>query len=338
MQYASRVEAGSYLDLTPYFEKEGIDGKDAYNVLLEEEDGAIYGIPGEMKYNLVLINKDMLDAAGLEVPDLDWTWDDYREYAKAMTSGSGADAVYGSYFHSWGNENLKGAGSAKQGSTYFNDDHTLTFDDPAFTDFLQFRYDLENVDKASTPLADVKALNINYRDQFFTGKIGMLSMGTFMLSDIGNDIYTHDFVTTFARMPVWEEGDPHYNVAAAQIFSVARTSEHPQEAYDFLRFWTTEGVKIKGMFVTNEKGADRMESVNAIIKDFTDKVDVEALEKIMNDPDWVDSYETFTPSYQSQIDTILTEETDRYLLGTQSLDDTVKNLMDRSQQVIDENS
>ena len=55
-----------------------------------------------MKYNLVLINKDMLDAAGLDVPSLDWTWDDYREYAEKLTSGSGADTKYGSYFHSWG--------------------------------------------------------------------------------------------------------------------------------------------------------------------------------------------------------------------------------------------
>ena len=337
MAYASRADSGSYLDLTPYFEAEGTTAKDEYNVIVEN-DGAVYGIPGEMKYNLVLINKDMLDEAGLPVPDLDWTWDDYRDYAIAMSSGSGADAVYGSYFHSWGNENLKGIGSAKLGSTYFNDDGTLTFDNPAFADFLEFRYNLENVDKASTPLADVKALNMNYRDQFFNGKIGMLSMGTFMLSDIGNEIYTHDFVTTFARMPVWNEGDPHYNGASAQIFSVARTSAHPQEAYDFLRFWTTEGVNIKGMFVTNEKGADRMESVNQIVANFTDKVDLEALEKIMNDPDWVDSYETYTPAYQSQIDTILTEETDRYLLGSQSLEDTVNNLMERGNQIIEENS
>ena len=91
------------------------------------------------------------------------------------------------------------------------------------------------------------------------------------------------------------------------------------------------------MFVTNEKGADRMESVNQIVADFTDKVDLEALEKIMNDPDWVDSYETYTPAYQSQIDTILTEETDRYLLGSQSLEDTVNNLMERGNQIIEEN-
>ena len=32
-----------------------------------------------------------------------------------------------------------------------------------------------------------------------------------------------------------------------------------------------------------------------------------------------------------------TEETDKYLLGSQSLDDTIKNLMDRGNEVIEEN-
>ena len=80
-----------------------------------------------------------------------------------------------------------------------------------------------------------------------------------------------------------------------------------------------------------------MDSVNQIINGFKDKVDAEALTKVMEDPDWVDSFETYTPEYQSEIDSILTEETDKYLLGSQSLDDTIKNLMDRGNEVIEEN-
>ena len=144
-------------------------------------------------------------------------------------------------------------------------------------------------------------------------------------------------MTTFARQPLWDKDGKHYNVAGATMFAIAKTSEHPKEAYDFLRFWTTEGVNLKGMFISNEKGASKMDSVNQIINGFKDKVDVEALTKVMEDPDWVDSFETYTPEYQSEIDSILTEETDKYLLGSQSLDDTIKNLMDRGNEVIEEN-
>lgn len=334
--YIVRAESGSYLPLDDYLKEEGTTAEDAYNVIVRVNDQT-YGIPGEMKYNLVLINKDMLDAAGLDVPSLDWTWDDYREYANKLTSGSGADTKYGSYIHSWGSCNLWGISSGKQGSTFFNDDKTLTFNNPDFAKFLQLRYDMENVDHCSTPLADIKALNMNYRDQFFNGNIAMLPMETAMLSDIGNEKYAHDFVTTFARQPLWDKAGEHYNEAGGNIFAIAKTSEHPKEAYDFLRFWTTEGVGIKGMFISNEKGASKSDSVNQIIAGFENKVDTDALTKIMDDPDWVDSYGTYIPKYQSEIDSILTEETDKYLLGSQSLDDTIKNLMDRGNEVIEEN-
>ena len=334
--HAQRAASGAYINLDPYFEAEGTTFEDSYNSAFRVDGGA-YGIAGEMKYNMVLINKDLLDKAGLPVPPVDWTWDDYKAYAEAMTEGEGASKVYGSFFYSWGNQNLLGVGSAKWGSTYFKDDHSPIFDDPSFVDFLEFRKALED-EGVSTPLADVKALNMNYRDQFFRGQIAMLPMGTFMLSDIGNEKYSPEFVTTFARIPLWNSDDPHYNVADGQFFSIPRTSEHPQEAYDFLRFWTTEGVAIKGMFISNEKGADRMESVDAIVSGFADKIDMEALTAIMNDPEWVESYPDFCPSYQMEIDSALTEETDLYLLGSQSLEDTISHLMDRSNAIIAEYS
>lgn len=53
--------------------------------------------------------------------------------------------------------------------------------------------------------------------------------------------------------------------------------------------------------------------------------------------DVIDMPVPYIPDYQSEIDSILTEETDKYLLGSQSLDDTIKNLMDRGNEVIEEN-
>ena len=43
-----------------------------------------------------MMNKGHLDEAGLEIPT-EWTWDEYRDYAKKMTT----DEHYGSYLHTW---------------------------------------------------------------------------------------------------------------------------------------------------------------------------------------------------------------------------------------------
>lgn len=54
-------------------------------------DGKHYGIPFATNCTALFYNKDMFDAAGLDYPDENTTWDDFREMAKALTK----DGVYG---------------------------------------------------------------------------------------------------------------------------------------------------------------------------------------------------------------------------------------------------
>ena len=193
-EHAQRAGSGAYLPLDEYFEAEGVVPEEAYSII-QKVDGKIYGIPGDLKSWFVLINKDMLDEAGLEVPSLDWTWDDYREYAKALTKGEGANKIYGSYFHSWDHYDYMGMWSTYPDNPMFKEDMSgVNFDNPDFKDWLQFRYDLENVDKSSMPYADVKSMNMNYRDKFFNGQIAMLPIGNFIVPELDDqDKYPHDF-------------------------------------------------------------------------------------------------------------------------------------------------
>lgn len=80
----------------------------------------------------------------------------------------------------------------------------VNFDHPMFKEWLQFRYDMENEDKCQVPYADVKSMNMNYRDKFFNGQIAMLPIGSFMIPELDDqDKYPHEFVTTFAPIPAW---------------------------------------------------------------------------------------------------------------------------------------
>lgn len=54
-------------------------------------DGKHYGIPFATNCTALFYNKDLFDAAGVEYPDENTTWDDFREMAKALTK----DGVYG---------------------------------------------------------------------------------------------------------------------------------------------------------------------------------------------------------------------------------------------------
>lgn len=326
-EHAQRAGSGTYVALDEYFEKEGKKPEDEYSIIQRVND-KVYGIPGDVKSWFVLLNKDYLDKAGLPVPDLNWTWDDYREYAKKLTNGEGADKIYGSYFHVWDHYDYMGMWSTYPDNPMFKQDMSgVNFDDPDFKDWLQFRYDLENVDKTSVPYSDVVSMNMNYRDKFFNGEVAMLPIGNFIVPELDDqDKYPHDFTTTFAAMPAWKDGKSGTTYTESHFYSVSKTSKHPQEAYDFIRYYTTEGMKIRGISVSAQKGIDKMEFMNMQIDDPT-YVDVEALEKVMNNPEWKDLMYTNVPVYNKEMSQLMVDESAKFLLGTETIDNTISSLM-----------
>ena len=333
-EHAQRAGSGAYLPLAEYFEAEGVVPEEAYSII-QKVDGKIYGIPGDLKSWFVLINKDMLDEAGLEVPSLDWTWDDYREYDKALTLGEGANKIYGSYFHSWDHYDYMGMWSTYPDNPMFKQDMSgVNFDDPDFKDWLQFRYDLENVDKSSMPYADVKSMNMNYRDKFFNGQIAMLPIGNFIVPELDDqDKYPHDFVTTFAPIPAWGDAEPGTTYTESHFYSVSKTSKHPQEAYDFIRFYTTEGMRIRGISVSAEAGIDKMEFMDMQIDDPT-YIDTEALSAVMNNPNWKDLVYANVPTYNKEMSQLMLDQCANFLLGSSTIDDTIDSLMTQGTQMM----
>lgn len=333
---ATRAESGAYLSMDEFFEKEGKKAEDVY-AFAPTVDGQVYGVPGDMKSYVVLINKDYLEEAGLDVPALDWTWNDYREYANKMTKGEGASKRYGSYLHNWDTYFNMGMWSVCDNNPLYTDDMSaVNFDNPVFKDFIQFRYDLEQVDQCSVPLADIAAMNMSYRDKFFNGEVAMIPLATFILSELDDvDKYPHDFQTTFAPIPVWGDADPGRTYSEAQYYAISKTSEHPQEAYDFIRYYTTEGMRIRGVSVSAEKGIDKMDFINNLLDD-PSYADMEALANVVNNPNWKDVVYTNVPSYNSEMSKLMIDEVSKFLYGNEDVDTTVATLMEKGSKLMEQ--
>jgi multiple sugar transport system substrate-binding protein len=69
------------------------DVNDYYPGILavNEFDGDVYGLPWIAAPVVTFYNKDMFDAAELDYPDEDWTWDDFIEIAMALTMDTDDD-------------------------------------------------------------------------------------------------------------------------------------------------------------------------------------------------------------------------------------------------------
>jgi multiple sugar transport system substrate-binding protein len=96
-------------NLDPFIEKSGLELADYWPGAIESTsfEGSVYGFPRDSGVEVLYYNKDHFDAAGLDYPSEDWTWDDLRAAAEALTVKEASGRV--SRF-----------GLAMEGGKYFN--------------------------------------------------------------------------------------------------------------------------------------------------------------------------------------------------------------------------
>lgn len=151
--YSQRASIGLLEPLDSYIEKEGYKYGDEYLVDIQV-DGKIFALPSSLQRWFILLNKDMLDAAQLPVPQ-DWTWADFEDYAKKLTKGEGASKVYGAYFHNWPdlyNLQLK---SKEIDNSFLKADGTSNATEPLLTSSLEMLKTMMYTDKTANPYEDI---------------------------------------------------------------------------------------------------------------------------------------------------------------------------------------
>lgn len=328
---AKRIDAGLVEPITEYVEKEGIDINEVYNNGYPEFNGEYYGLPMKNVTMLVMLNKAHLDKAGLEIPT-DWTWDDYTDYAKKLT----ADGHYGSYLHTWHNFHsvLKQMSKAED-NLILNEDGTSNADDPLIRASLELRNQLENVDKSSVPFTEILSQKMDYRQQFFSQSASMVPTGSFMITEWGQ--FTPEFEIAWAPWPKNNESDKAVAGMGGDLISIAKSSKHKQEAYEFMRWLTTEGIVEQGIWTPSWKEADMSKVLETVVNG-TKKPEAIHMESLKNALTSVEPSEVIAPApYINEVFTEFGAEVELYLLGEQYLDKTMKNIKEKIKAVVNAN-
>ena len=195
-----RIDAGLVAPISEFLDAESIDINEVYNNSYGPVDDKYYGLPMKNVTNVVMMNKDHLDKAGLEIPT-EWTWDEYRDYAKKMTT----DERHGSYFHIWHNlfSSLKLVSEPEE-TSILKEDGSSNADDPMLRASLELRYQLEQEDKSSVPFFKIFSQKLDYRQQFFSEKVSMIPIASYMITEWGQ--FTPEFEIAWAPWPQNEKG------------------------------------------------------------------------------------------------------------------------------------
>lgn len=343
--YAQRVALGMAEPLDDYIAKDGYKEETDYKVDTRL-NGKVYALPGKFNPWYVLLNKDHLDEAGLSVPT-DWTWDQFADYAKKLTKGEGASKRYGTYFHG-----PQGGGwleflklkmeNQPENSDFLKADGSSNLDDPNFRATLELRLKMEKEDQSSVPYTDMISQKLNYRTQFFNQSASMIVIGSWMNTEIGGtDKVPLEFNVAVAPFPKNNEGDPTgITPVTTDYVAVAAKSKHKEEAYKFVRWYTTEGQTVQGKNIPawSQVKSDQVEQIIDTILAGTktpEKVD----KKSLVDTLVASKASAIVPpaSYQAEVFKAVNEEYEKLILGNQDIDATVKNSQERVNKIIESN-
>ncbi|WP_208586770.1 ABC transporter substrate-binding protein [Gracilibacillus suaedae] len=339
--YAQRVDLGMVAPIDEFIEEEGYDVTEEYKVNTQLGD-QYYALPGKFNPWYVLVNQDHLDEAGLEMPT-DWTWDEFADYANQLTT----DEHYGTFFHGPQNggwmEYLKLALASKPEETeLLKADGSSNFEDPMFKKTLELRWQMEKEDQSATPYTDIMSQQLHYRDTFFNQDASLVMIGSWMNTELGGtDQFPLDFNVGIAPYPKNNPDDEGgYTPVTTDYMAVASNSEHKEAAYEFIRWYTTEGQIVQGKNIPswNGVGDDELENIVDIILDDTnnpEKVDKEALISVLQNSK---ASKLIPPApYQAEIYQMANDEYEKLIYEEQNIDETVDAMHEQAQEIIENN-
>lgn len=173
--YANLVKQNHLEPLKSYISKAGID-TGAYGGTVEQiqVNNEVYALPFRSDFWVVYYNKDLFDKAGVAYPTNDMTFDHYDELARKVTTGTGANKVYGGHYHTWR--------SAVQLFGILDGKHTIVDGD---YDFLKPTYERilkEQTDGIVRDYATLKTSSTHYSGVFYNNSVAMMNMGSWFIA------------------------------------------------------------------------------------------------------------------------------------------------------------
>jgi multiple sugar transport system substrate-binding protein len=336
---APRAQRGFAMPLTQFLKTDT-----SFNLEQELGKGAFkwqdeyYGLPVAVWLTVYWLNMDMLEQAGLSVP-VEWTWDEYARYAKALTKGEGRDKIYGAA----GMHGLLGywdvAARGLLGSNYlYKADGTSNLDHPVFFKALQTLLRNQNTEKTEYPYLDMKATKVTTPDLFMQQKVAMVQGAPHFMRYINNlKDYPHDFKVAVAPVPVFEKGQQNYNNGFFYLdyVSINPKTRYPEAAWKLLKWMARDGSAEMAAFgrIPANQGFSKEQVSAMLLGNSTNLYDLDSFKRVLL-PYGVPGYNDSQFIAYNEINDIMVQEVEMALLGEKTAQAAVLDMKAKSDQAI----
>jgi multiple sugar transport system substrate-binding protein len=196
-------------------------------------DGKVLGVPALVDNLAVVYNKDLFAKAGLTPPGPDWTWDELRADAKAITDP--ANKVFGLAFPMDGSETTVWEYEAmlwEAGGDILNADNTkAVFNEAGGVKALDM---LTSINQDGSMFLDFNPDSGKSENLFNSGNIGMIITGPWDLSSFPDANYGVQV------MPSFDAGGSHETIAGPDNWVIFDNgAERVDAAWKFLSYMTS---------------------------------------------------------------------------------------------------
>ncbi|MUG65089.1 ABC transporter substrate-binding protein [Paenibacillus sp. 7541] len=234
--YANLVKQNHLEPLKAFMSEQNIDPA-RYDGTVEQivMNDEVYALPFRSDFWIIYYNKDLFDQAGVPYPTNDMTLDQYDELARKVTSGSGAEKVYGAHYHTWR--------SAVQLFGILDGQHTVVEGE---YDFLKPTYERilkQQEDGIVMDYATLKTSSTHYSGVFYNNSVAMMNMGSWFISTQIEKVKSGESQATnwgIVKYPHPEGVEAGTTLGTITSLAVNQKSANKAAALDFLKFVTGE--------------------------------------------------------------------------------------------------
>lgn len=242
--YATLVSKNTLEPLDSYISDAGIDASQYGGVDKQiTVDGSLYELPFRNDFWVLFYNKDIFDAAGVEYPTNDMTFEEYDALARQVADPTFGAQVYGTHYHTWR--------SAVQLFGVLDGKHSIL--DGEY-DFFKPYYEMvlgQEDDQICRNYADLSAEGLHYSAAFSGGDVAMMNMGSWFISTMIANLQSGEYDSSLCgnwgmvKYPHAEGVEAGSTLGTITGLSVTSVSEQKQAAFDFVA-WVSgaEGAKV----------------------------------------------------------------------------------------------
>lgn len=288
-EYVKKFARGGLVkDLTSYLDEDAVWKDGFLPAFLNNStfNNKTYGIPYRSGIMYMLYNKAVFEENGIEVPE---TWDEFLKVSDTLKSKGVTPIAFGNsepWYAAWWIGQLNAMMVPADVTAADYNPETGAFTDENYVKSVQTFLDLNNNGYFGEHVNSKDYYQV--REEFFAGQAAMILDATpqFSLYDDGMGEGNWGFF----KIPAMEgaAGDPGVVGGGAEVYCIAESCAHPDEAVKFVKFMTTLDQGIKQ---TKEAGLP-----NALIGGITEENSSASLveaykqaEGYTNIADWLDT-------------------------------------------------